>query len=77
MTILLIHDQSKYMAGVGFVRQRALDTMEDAYKRSETITSSLSFVNELKDKIKSDYKVLVESVENNYDTVTKYQNGGK
>ena len=77
VTILLIHDQSKYMAGVGFVRQRALDTMEDAYKRSETITSSLSFVNELKDKIKSDYKVLVESVENNYDTVTKYQNGGK
>ena len=76
VTVLLINDQSKYMAGVGFDQQEALSMMESAYKKSVAITSTLPYVTDLQDKIKSDYQTFVTSVNNNYNEVAKRQNGG-
>ena len=76
VTILLIHDQSMYMAGVGFGQQEALDMMESAYRKSVAITSTLPYVTELQDKIESDYQTFVTAVNNNYNEVAKRRNGG-
>lgn len=76
VTVLLINDQSKYVAGVGFDQQEALSMMESAYKKSVAITSTLPYVTDLQDKIKSDYQTFVASVNNNYNEVAKRQNGG-
>lgn len=76
VTILLINEQSKYMAGVGFDQQTALDMMESAYNKSITITSTLPYVTDLQDKISKDYSTFVDSVNSNYNEVAKRQNGG-
>lgn len=76
VTLLLINDQSKYMAGVGFDQQEALNMMESIYKKSVAITSTLSYVTDLQDKIKGGYETFVTTVNNNYNEVAKRQNGG-
>lgn len=76
VTILLIHDQSKYMAGVGFDRQKALDMMDAAYRKTVAITSTLPYVTELQDKIRDDYETFLATVNSNYNEVAKRQNGG-
>lgn len=76
VTLLLINDQSKYMAGVGFNQQEALNMMEAIYKKTIAITSTLPYVTELQDKIKGDYETFVTTVNNNYNEVAKRQNGG-
>ena len=76
VTFLLINDQSKYMAGVGFDQQEALNMMEAIYKKTIAITSTLPYVTELQDKIKGDYETFVTTVNNNYNEVAKRQNGG-
>ena len=51
--IVFINDQAEYMAGVGFDKNEALDLMQNLNKKSIAITSTLSYVTELQDKIKS------------------------
>ncbi len=75
VTLLLINDQSEYMAGVGFDRQTALEVMESAYNRSVVITSTLPYVIDLQDRIKNYYPDFVSNVNNNYDEVEKRQGG--
>ena len=74
--ILLTNDQAKYMAGVGFDKQRAFNIMDEAYNKSITITSTLPYVIGLQDKLKLDYPKMRSNVELSYNEVEKHQNWG-
>ena len=76
VTMLLVNDQAEYMAGVGFERQKTLSLMEELYQNTNAITSTLSYVNELKDEIKSHYNLFVDNINVKYDEVEKRQEGG-
>lgn len=77
VTMLLINDQAEYMAGVGFERQEALDLMSQLYQKANGITSTLSYVNNLKDEIGSGYDSFVANINAKYNEVEKRQQGGK
>lgn len=76
VTMLLINDQAEYMAGVGFERQEALELMEELYQNANGITSTLSYVNDLKDEIKSSYDSFIANINAKYNEVEKRQQGG-
>lgn len=77
VTMLLVNDQAEYMAGVGFERQEALDLMSQLYQKANGITSTLSYVNNLKDEIGSGYDSFVSNINAKYNEVEKRQQGGK
>ena len=76
VTMLLINDQAEYMAGVGFDRQQALDLMADLYQKANGITSTLPYVNDLKDEIKTSYDSFIANINAKYNEVEKRQQGG-
>lgn len=76
VTMLLINDQAEYMAGVGFERQTALNLMEELHQNTKGITSTLSYVNSLKDEIDSSYDSFITNINSKYNEVEKRQNGG-
>ena len=76
VTMLLINDQAEYMAGVGFDRQQALDLMADLNQKANGITSTLTYVNDLKDEIKSSYDSFIANINAKYNEVEKRQQGG-
>lgn len=76
VTMLLINDQAEYMAGVGFDRQTALDLMNELNQGANGITSTLSYVNDLKDKVKSNYDSFVSNINAKYNEVEKRKQGG-
>lgn len=76
VTMLLINDQAEYMAGVGFDKQEASDLLQTLYTKSTSITSTLSYVTELQDKIKTNYSSFVDNLNAKYNEVEKRQNGG-
>ena len=76
VTMLLINNQAEYMAGVGFERRTTLDLMEELYQNTNRITSTLSYVNDLKDEIKVDYDAFIANIEAKYNEVEKRQDGG-
>lgn len=71
VTMLLVNDQAEYMADVGFDRQQALVLMDEVRRKAEGITSSLGYVNDLKDKIHSNYNSFLGSINARYDEVEK------
>lgn len=73
VTMLLINDQAEYMAGVGFERESALDLMENIKKEANSITSTLSYVNELRDEVKANYDSFVTNINAKYNEVEKRQ----
>lgn len=76
VTMLLINDQAEYMAGVGFNRQTALDLMNELNQGANGITSTLSYVNDLKDEVKSNYDSFVSNINAKYNEVEKRKQGG-
>lgn len=76
VTMLLINDQAEYMAGVGFDKQETSDLLQTLYTKSTSITSTLSYVTELQDKIKANYSSFVDNLNAKYNEVEKRQNGG-
>jgi len=76
VTLLLINDQSKYMAGVNFDEETALDKMKTVYEKSVAITSTLTYVTDLQDKMTDNYADYVSATKSNYNEVAKRQNGG-
>lgn len=76
VAMLLINDQAEYMAGVGFERQKALELMANLKDKADRITSTLSYVNDLKDKIGSSYDSFVSNINAKYDEVEKRKQGG-
>ena len=76
VTMLLINDQAEYMAGVGFDKQETSDLLQTLYTKSTSITSTLSYVTELQDKIKTNYSSFVDNLNAKYNEVEKRQNGG-
>ncbi len=77
VTMLLINDQSEYMAGVGFDRQRTLDLMDTLNKNANAITSTLPDVNKLKDEIVKNYDLFVANINAKYNEVEKRQQQSK
>ncbi|MCD7753262.1 MAG: serine/threonine protein kinase [Clostridiales bacterium] len=73
--MLLINDQAEYMAGVEFDRQTALELMDTLNQKASAITSTLSYVNDLKDKIQSSYSDFVSNINAKYDEVEKRRQG--
>ena len=76
VTMLLINDQAEYMAGVGFDRQTALDWMEELHDKSNSITSTLKYVNDTKTKAINSYDKFVSNINVKYNEVEKRQQGG-
>lgn len=76
VTTLLINDQANLMASVGFERQTALDWIEDLYKKSNSITSTLEYVNKTKNKVTSSYDSFIANINTKYNEVEKRQQGG-
>lgn len=76
VTMLLINDQAEYMAGVGFERQRALDLMNTLNQNANGITSTLEYVNDLKDEISVNYDSFIANINAKYNEVEKRQQGG-
>ncbi len=76
VAMLLINDQAEYMAGVGFERQTALELMADLEDKGSGITSTLSYVNNLKDRINLSYDSFVSNINAKYDEVEKRKQGG-
>lgn len=76
VTMSLIYDQADLMASVGFDRQEALELMQELSQKANGITSTLKYVNTLKDKIKSSYDSLILSINAKYNEVEKRQQGG-
>lgn len=76
VAMLLVNDQAEYMAGVGFQREQTLALMETLYRNASGITSTLSYVNELKDEIQSSYDSFVSNINAKYNEVEKRQQGG-
>ena len=77
VTMLLINDQAEYMAGVGFDKQEALNLLDDISRLTNSITSTLPYVNEHKEKIEEDYPQFVWNLNAKYNEVEKRQNGGE
>lgn len=75
--MLLINDQAEYMAGVGFDRTTALELMDTLYQNSNAITSTLSYVNNLKDEIEDNYDLFVSNINAKYNEVEKRQQQSK
>ncbi len=76
-TMLLLNDQSEYLAGVGFDRQEILDLLKELYQKSNAITSNLTYVNELKTKINSSYEQFKVNINTKYNEVEKRQQNAK
>ncbi len=76
ITMLLINDQAEFMAGVGFERSSALDLMSALYNNSRGITSTLSYVIDLKKEIDDSYDGFVQNINAKYNEVEKRQEGG-
>lgn len=76
VAMLLINDQAEYMAGVGLEKQAALELMAGLKDKADGITSTLSYVNDLKDKIGSSYDSFVSNINAKYDEVEKRKQGG-
>lgn len=76
VTMLLINDQAEYMAGVGVDQNSVNDLMEDLYNKSNGITSTLSYVNGLKDDINSNFDMFMTNIRSKYQEVEKRKQGG-
>lgn len=74
--ILLIHDQAEYIAGVGIDRETVLGRMEALYKKTEAITSTLTYVNDLKAEITETFDSFVVSISAKYSEVEKRRGAG-
>ena len=74
--MLLINDQAEYMASVKFDRQTTLNMMETLNQNANSITSSLSYVNDLQDEIQSSYDSFISNINAKYNEVEKRQQGG-
>lgn len=76
VTMLLMNDQAEYMAGVGFERQIVIELMEELYQGANGITSTLPYVNELKDEIENNYYIYIANINAKYDEVESRQERG-
>lgn len=76
VTMLLINNQAEYMAGVGFDKEIALNMLKELYDNSIGITSTLPYVNDLIERISSDYSDFVDQLNTKYNEVEKRQQSG-
>ena len=73
VAMLLINDQAEYMAGVGFDRTEALELIQELGQKANGITSTLSYVNSLRDEINASYDDFVSNINSKYNEVEKRQ----
>ena len=73
VAMLLINDQAEYMAGVGFDRTEVLELIQELGQKANGITSTLSYVNSLRDDINASYDDFVSNINSKYNEVEKRQ----
>lgn len=73
VAMLLINDQAEYMAGVGFDRTEVLELIQELGQKANGITSTLSYVNSLRDDINASYDDFVSNINSKYNEVKKRQ----
>ena len=71
VAMLLINDQAEYMAGVGSAKEEALALMQQLSQKADAITSTLSYVNNLKDEINASYDDFVSNINSKYNEAEK------
>lgn len=76
VTMLLINDQAVYMAGVGVDQETVNQLMEELYDKANGITSTLTYVNGLRDDIMSNYDLFMSNIRSKYQEVEKRRQGG-
>lgn len=76
VTMLLINDQAEYMAGVGVNQDTVNQLMSTLYDKANGITSTLTYVNGLRDDIMSNYDVFMTNIRSKYQEVEKRRQGG-
>lgn len=82
VTMLLVNDQAEYMAGVGFSEEKAENMIKDLHNNAMSITSTLSYVNNLKAEINGNYSSFLTNISAKYNEVHKrqgensFENGG-
>lgn len=76
VTTLLINDQAEYMAGVGVERSVTLRLLEKIHNDANRITSTLTYVNNLKTEINRNYPNFENNINAKYNEVQKRQQGG-
>ena len=76
VTMLLINDQAEYMAGVGVDQETVNQLMEELYDKANGITSTLTYVNGLRDDIMSNYDLFMSNIRSKYQEVEKRRQGG-
>lgn len=74
--LMLVRDQSLYMAGVGYDESDALRIMESVYDGAVALTPSEEETISLQNKIAASYEPFVETVTDNYIEVAKRSGGG-
>ena len=71
VTMLLINDQAEYMAGVGFERDEVLELIHQLSRKANAITSTLSYVNNLKDEINASCDDFISNINSKYNEAEK------
>ncbi len=73
---LIINDQSVYMAGLGVDKGDVAGLLDTVYHRAESITSSLTYVNRLQDKMSRDRQDFTETLNRRYGAGEKKRRAG-
>lgn len=75
VTLLMINDQAQYLADVGYSKDEVLNRVKELKNKAVNITSSLSYVNDLIEKINNDYSSLYRNIESKYNEFEKRNTG--
>lgn len=75
--LLLINDQSKYMASLGFDKDLCDELMQKCYDKSIKIVSSLTYVSQIQSVIESDYSNFKSNLDSSFNEFNKVRNGDK
>ena len=73
---LIINDQSAYMASLGVDKNEVMTLLDMAYDHGESITSSLSYVNRLQEKMRKDRSEFTETLNRRYGDREKKRRAG-
>ena len=76
VTSLIINDQAAYMAGLGVEKNEVTTLLEQVYDHADRITSSLTYVNRLQEKMRRDRPDFTETLNRRYSDAERKRRGG-
>ncbi len=75
VTMLFLNDQAEYLAGVGVGRQEVIGRMETVKRQAQGLTSTLAYVDELREEMEETYDSFVANICAKYSEVEKRRHG--